>query len=297
MGHSLWDKIIPRFVTTSAFAYLIYTLGWQGKDFSYLHFLTFALIVVLVLVPFVRRIKLPNLIDLETKMESLREETKIELANIRNQISTTWEARISPVQHQWNITGMDEPSMKVLSKLITEDVQPISSLEINDKEKYTRNQFLRKADAHRLRVFTTLFLARPIQIALKEKRPFNKEDMASYWGSGNIDDKINYMVSQLLNGGVELFTPPSEVAEISEGLKSVKDLLEIRNKVNNKEIAPPDQQEAEELFNKTSNAIRGIISGVTLIEWQAILYQVEMMQKIKELYESIDTINDSPSKD
>ncbi len=294
MKHSLWDKTIPRVVTAGAFAYLVYALVWKGEDLSYLHVLVFSLVVALVLVPFARRLKIPSVIDFESKLESLREETKKELGDIRNQISATIETQINPVQHQWTVIGMGEPLVKQLAQSITEEFQRGTSVETVKGDKYTRTWFLRKADSERMRAYDILFVAYHLQIALQQQR--SPEELAIPFPVKVIDERINHMINHLLNGGVELFVPSSEVTKTSEGLKAIKTLLEVRSKVDSQEIEPPSQQETEELLAKIRNTIGGIIAGAILQGSEAIRSRYEIMQKIQELRARFG-INDSPKKE
>lgn len=295
MQSSLWDKMIPRFVAVGGFAYLVYDLVWQKANLNYLHILVFLLIVVLVLVPFARRLKIPNVIEFESKLESLREETRTELVNIRNQISITLEAQISPVQHQWTVIGMGEPSVKQLAQSIVEQFRRVASSDIKKDDKYTRDQFLRRTDSYRARAYDVLFITYHLQMALQNKRLAVEEEDGDFLQK-TMDERIDYFLGNLLSGGIELFVPPSEVSRISECLKALMSLLDIRNKVDSREVEPPDEQEAEILFDKLHNALGGIIAGVVLQGSNSILYRYEIMQKLEELRAKFG-IEDSPKKE
>lgn len=288
MKYSFWGQVIALLVAASAFAYLVYALAWQGEDFRYLHVVTFLLIVALVLAPLAGRLKIWNLIDFQTKMESLREETKKELGDIRNQISTTIETRIAPVQHQWTVLGLGGADAKQLQQLITEAFQRATPPEIGEdisKAESPRIQFLRKADSYRHRAYTCLFMARAIQIAIRDQRSVKDGDIRT----GSIDATINSILDHLLPDGVELFVPPDCMAETAEGLESIKNLLQLRQKVDSEEAEPPPQQESQELFRKVENSVANVLAGAAWQGIQAILYQQEMTRKLKYLRDSLKT--------
>jgi hypothetical protein len=278
-NHSLWDKIIPRAIAIIAFAYLLYALVWQDQELSYLHVVIFALVVALVLVPFARRLKIPSVIDFESKLESLREETRKEIGEIRNQISATLESHVTPIQHQWTVIGMEGPLVKKLAQSITKELQQTTQTKTRKDDKDTRNQFLRKADSYRASANYTLFLAHKMQRAIHDEQlpKGSPEHVLS------VDERINDDVTSLLKEGVQLFVPPEKEGKTVEGLKAIKDLIEIRKKVDSGEEEPPSQKDTEELFAKVEDTIAGIMAGVTLQGWQAILYRNDMIKKLKEL--------------
>jgi hypothetical protein len=291
VNHSLWEKIIPRVIASVAFAYLVYALTWGEEDLSYLHVIIFALVVVLVLAPFARRLKIPSVIDFESKMESLREETKKEIGEIRNQISTTLESHITPIQHQWTVVGMGEPLVKQLAQSITKEFRRTTLTDTIKGAKYTRNQFLRKADAYRMRAFDTLFLAHTIQLAIHGQKPPGKQSK----DTRSDDERINDLISSLPKEEIHFFVPEEYVEETFEGLKAINNLLEIRKKVDSGE-EPPNQKETKKLFATVDDTISGILAGVILQGWNAILYRKDMIQKLKELRESFGIKDDSPSQ-
>lgn len=161
--------------------------------------------------------------------------------------------------------------------------QPEIGEDINKAES-SRMQFLRRADSHRYRVYTTLFFARAIQVAIRERRLLKEGDK----GVGNVNNRIDYMLNQLLQDGVELFVPPDNVAETAECLGTIKNLLELRQKVDSKEAEPPPQQEEQELFRRVEDGVRSVVAGAIWQGSQAILYQQEMMRTLKELRESLN---------
>jgi hypothetical protein len=207
INHLLWEKIIPRVIASVAFAYLVYALTWGDEVLSYLHVIIFALVVVLVLAPFARRLKIPSVIDFESKLESLRGETKKEIGEIKNQISTTLESHVTPVQHQWNVIGMEGPLVQELAKSITKELKQITPTKTGKDNKDKRNRFLRRVDTYRAEAFDILTMAYYMHLAMSEQRPFDKDKDVL---TGSNDEKVDYMINHLLDGGIESFVIPSE---------------------------------------------------------------------------------------
>jgi hypothetical protein len=114
--------------------------------------------------------------------------------------------------------------------------------------------------------------------------------------SDKIDERIIHMINYLLNGGVELFTPPVEVERIAGNMEAIKALLEIRRKVDDTESELPSQQDMEELFTKVGDVLSGIIAGVVLVGWQSILSQIRISQLVEGLKAEYD-IKDTNNKD
>jgi hypothetical protein len=171
---------------------------------------------------------------------------------------------------------MGEP----LVKQITEEFQHGTSVETVKGDKYTRTWFLREADSYRAEAFNILLMAYYMHIAVSEQRPFDKDEDLLV---GSRDEEINHMINHLLDGGLELFVPRSEIKETVEGLQAFRTILEIRRKVDKEQLEIPNQQETQELFGKIGNALSGIRAGIILHGWQAILYRYEIAQKLNEL--------------
>ena len=290
---SSWNQIIPYCVAAIAITYLIYVLVVQGNSLQYIHFWIFLLIVVLVLAPLAGRLKIWNLIDFNAKFESLRKENKKELDQIRSQITSIVQTSIVPMQHQWTVLGVDEQVAKKLAESITEQfkLMPLPNYieDINGVDS-ARIKFLRKADIYRYRAYDILSVARTFQIAIREGRMPELEDM----GSGEIDDRIDYLLNHLLDGGAELFVPPTELAKTTEELKIIDRLLKLYNSVDGKQADVPSEQESSQLFDNIQSGIAGIRAGIMWYGSQAIVAQSNLMLLLKKWKKELVDSSDSP---
>ena len=260
---------------------------WQGTDLSYLHVLIFLLVVALILAPLAGRLKILNLIDFNSKLESFKEETKKDLTDIKNIITTTIETRIAPVQQQWTVLSMSDSEAKQSIESIIKNATGWKSDKEDsiDEAESPRIKFLRKADLYRARAFTVLAIARGIHIAFSDHRMPEAEDITP----GTVDESITSIIDILVVDGVDWLFPSSAVVEITEGFETIKNILELRQKVDSKEVEPPSEQESEELFSKVEDSIRGIAAGVIIRGSDAVIYQQAMSKAIEELQDSLNT--------
>jgi hypothetical protein len=278
---SSWNQIIPYFVAAIATAYLIYVLVVQGDSLQYIHFWIFLLIVVLVLAPLAGRLKIWNLIDFNSKFESLRTETKEEIGQIRSQITSIVQTSVTPMQHQWTVLGVDEQITRKLAESIAEQFQLVpSSHDLEDIKKAdpARIRFLRTADYYRSCAYNVLSIAFMFQIAILEHRKPTAADISS----GSTDDQIGHMLKHILDGGVKLFVPSEEVARITEELKDIAKLLDLCKSVDSKEAEVPSEQETNQLFGNVHSGLGGIWAGIIINGSQAFIAQQNIMQMLEE---------------
>jgi hypothetical protein len=290
---SVWNQIVPYVVAAIATAYLIYVLVVQGDPLQFIHFWIFLLVVVLVLAPLAGRLKIWNLIDFDSKFQSLRNETKKELDQIRNQVSSVVQTSIVPMQHQWTVLGVDERMAKKLSESIEEQFKLMSlHRHLNGTKEIdsTRIQFLRRADFYRSRIYVVLSAAHFFHIVIREGRIPESGEL----GPDATDGRISHTLKHILDGGVELFVPPEEVAKTIEELRSIEKLLDLYRSVDSKETNVPSEQEGDQLFDNINSGLSGILAGVLLYGSQAIVAQQNVKRVLKELKEEWEVSSESP---
>ena len=234
------------------------------------------------------------MIEFESKLESLRGETKKELGDIRNQISNVIDMRVSPAQYQTNILNLGE--MTELTKVLESLKQPHITVSSIDKKapEHTREDFLSKAEIRRGRAFTVLVIAREFQEAILEHKAIDTKVVFE----GTIDEKIRHMSKTLLDRGVKVLFPfvivgengdqvPVSISEITEGLQLIDSFLDIRQKVENREIIVP--HDADELLNNIEKAILNIKAAVIVLGTNLIVSDYNLQRKLIELQKWLDT--------
>ncbi|MBM4447211.1 MAG: hypothetical protein FJ023_07680 [Chloroflexi bacterium] len=288
---SLWNQIIPYCVATIAIAYLIYVLAVQGNPIQYIHFWIFVLVVALVLAPLAGKLKIWNLIDFNSKFESLREENRRELDQIRNQITSVVQTSIVPMQHQWTVLGIDDNIAKKLAESITErfkslTLPTVKGIKIDDP---THLQFLRKAYRYRSSAYEILSTACAFKTAIREHRILRPQEL----GSGTNDDRINYMLKFILDGGVELFVPPPKMAKTIKQLQDIQKLLELSKKLDRKETDLPSEKDINKIFNNVHDSLAWISAGIVIIGSQAIIVNQNINMLVKKWKDSSDSLIDN----
>lgn len=295
---TFWEQTFPRIaaivIAILAFAYLLYDLLVRGNELSGLHLGILLIVLALVLATIASRLKIVNFLDFNSKLESLREETTHELRGLRNQISTAIDLRIRPEQHQMTIFNMGgslaKPVLEQLVKQYQASTIPAAGVD-NKRTEYSREQFLRRADTYRARAYTILVLARAFQTSILEHRTPEPDDT----GNGSIDERIVYLVEKLIDDGLQIIIPfhiekdtkeniqPQILEETTVNLRLLNSLLDLRNKVDNEEIPLPSRDEVDELIDKVADALSTVQVAIAYRGTLAIMYEYEMMSKIKEL--------------
>ncbi len=286
---SFFEQWLPRLIALSIFAYLIYSLIFRGDTFSGLHIGALAIILALILAPMASRLKVLkvlNFIEFSSKLDDLKreqQETKSQLSELRNQISTVVSTRVSPIQ----IVTTD--GSKVVRELF-------SSLKETAKEegkdtKYTREEFLRQAYGYRSRAYVLLLMTMHFQIAMREHRAPEVADFAG----DTMDEKIPNMIKRILDNGLDSVFPIRLIdeksgetrsvitPEIIEGLQLINSLLGLSQKIENDEIELPPRLEINNLFDKIHDALVTIGLGLEVVGTNFILYQYRVANMIKEL--------------
>ncbi len=284
-----WEQIFSRIIAVGILAYLIYSLVFIGQVLTGLHVWMALIALVLVLVPMASRLKIFNFLDFTSKIDNIQkeqQETKNALVELRSQISAAIDVRVSPVQHQTNILSLSSININELMKLAQSSTPGATETTIKEPQ-YTINRFLRRANLHRSRAFSILFIARHFQEAL-----LNHELGKDIAPEETLDEKIHSMSKSLLdkgldklfpihivdeNGKTELFS----ISEISEGLQLVDSFLDMYQKIDKQEMQVPDN--ADELLNKIEHTMYLIQSGIVILGTSTIVSEYNLRQTFAQL--------------
>jgi len=272
---SFFEQWLPRLIALSIFAYVIYSLTFRGDTFSGLHIGALAIILALILAPMASRLKVLNFIEFSSKLNDLKreqQETKSQLSELRNQISTVVSTRVSPIQI---VTTNGSVVRELFSSLKKKEKE-----EEKDTE-YTREEFLRRAYGYRSRAYALLNLTTAFQIAMREHRAFEVADFAE---GDTMDEKIPNMIKRILDNGLDSVFPirlidekSGEIRsvitpEIIEGLKQINSLIDLSQKIENDEIELPPHLEINNLFDKVGDALATIGVGLEVVGTNFILF-------------------------
>jgi len=251
------------------------------------------IMLVLVLAPMARRLKIFNLVDFNSKFNDLQkeqQETKVQLSELRNQISNVMNMDVRSAQYQTNILNFGDV-IKLLPAL--EAHTTVSTLDKKDPEQ-VRQDFLSKAEIRRGRVFSVLAIARELQEAILE----HKAIAAKVVIGDTFDDKISHMSKALIDRGINVLFPfailgekgnevPLTISEITEGLQLIDNFLNVRQKVENREIAVPN--DADELLHKIEQAILRIKAAVIVLSTNLIVSEYNLQRSLTQIRKWLDS--------
>lgn len=295
---SFFEQWLPRLIAVIVLAYLVYSLCFRGDALSNLHIIALAIIVVLVLAPMANRLKLFNFIDFSSKLNNVAQEqqkTKRELNELRNQISTFVSMRVSPIQ----VVTMN--GSKALRELLTglrnTETEVVSPVSIKKDDKYTKEEFLRRAYGYRFRAYTLLYIVRAFQVASLEHRLLELTDFPE---GSTMDEKMRNILKKILDNGLDAVFPiriideksgettPAITLEDVENIQLINSLIDLCQKVENNEIELPSRHDIDSLFDKIQEALATIAAGLEVVGTHAILYQYRMINAIESLKKEIE---------
>jgi hypothetical protein len=288
---SFFEQWLPRLIALAIFAYVIYSLVFKGDKFSGLHVGALAIILVLILAPMASRLKVFNVIEFSSKLNDLKreqQETRSQLNELRNQISTVVSTSVNPIQ----IFTMDGSIVREL----------FSSLKKTEKEEkkdreYTKEEFLRRSYGYRSKAYVLLLMTMDFQIATREHRAFELADQVE---GNTMDEIIPKMVKRILDNGLDSVFPimltdekngeerSVITPEIVEGLEEINSLIDLSQKIENDEIELPSRLDIDSLFNKVGNALATIGLGLEVVGINSILFQYKMTSAINALRKEIE---------
>lgn len=289
---SFFEQWLPRLIALSIFAYVIYSLIFKGDKFSGLHVGALAIILVLILAPMASRLKVLNFIEFSSKLNDLKreqQETRSQLSELRNQISTVVSTRVNPIQ----IVTTDG------SKVVRELLLSLKKTEKAEEKgmKYTREEFLWRSYGYRYRAYVLLHMTMAFQIAMREHRAF---ELADYENGNTMDEKIPNMIKRILDNGLDSVFPIRLIdeksgetrsvitPEIVEGLRQINSLIALSQKIENNEIELPPRLEIDSLFDRIKDAISTIGLSLEVVGTNSILYQYRVTSAIEALQKEIE---------
>lgn len=287
---------MPRIIAIGILVYLVYSLVIIGDTLRDLHIWVLAIMLALVLAPMASRLKILNIVDFSSKLNNLTKEqkkTKSELTELRNQISSYIDIRVKPVQQQTAIFSL--ANVKELQNAMQELKQPLTGdeSEIVEKEpESARQQFLMKADSYRHVARNILHTAFTFQIAILKRRLAGSKDKIK---GNTTDEKIRYLLRKVLDNGTKTILPimlvdektkdikPLDWEGIAADLQQLETLLDLRQKILDREIQLPQQDYIDKVFDRVNSALQNIAAGISIMGSAAIIYQYDMTNKIREL--------------
>ena len=285
------EQWLPRLIAVSIFAYLIYSLIFRGDAFSALHIYALVMVLALILVPMAGRLKVFNVIEFSSKLNALKreqQETRSQLNELRNQISTVVSTHVSPIQ----IFTTDGSAVR----------EVFSSLKKTEKEEkkdreYTKEEFLRRSYGYRSKAYVLLLLTMDFQIATREHRAVELADQVE---GNTISEKIPNLVKRILDNGLDSVFPIKLIdeeggetrsvitPEIVEALKQINSLIDLSQKIETGEAELPPRLEIDRLFDKIGNALATIGLGLEVVGTSSILYQYRVTSAIEALRKEIE---------
>jgi len=315
---SFFEQWLPRLIALGVFAYLIYSLLFRQDEFSWLHIAALAIVIALILAPMASRLRVLNFIDFSSKLNDVmqeQQETKSQLSEIRNQMSTFVSTRVNPIQIM--TTNGSEVFRELFSSFRKTESGVDSTVSIEKGIEYTKEKFLRHAYGYRYRAYTLLLMTMYFQLAMREHREFEQGDFVvgdtmdamrehrefeqgDFVVGDTMDETIPDMIKRVLDNGLDTVFPIRVIdeksgetrsvitPEIVEGLKQINSLLDLYQKIENDETELPSRLDIDSLFDKIADALNTISLSLKLVGTNSILYQYRMLNTIETLKREIE---------
>jgi len=284
---AFWKDDLPRIVAiviaVATFVYLLYDLTIRGNDLSMLHLWILLIILALVLGSIASRLKIFNFIDFNSKVDSLRRETKRELAEIRTKVSAIVETQTTQRQFTiMNLISGSDPDM--LARSLEKQYRTLEKPQVGEGEsrlESEKDKFLRRVDTLIKRAYDVLFIARALQIAISNNRiPAAAEDNL---GTGDIEKRTAYLIGAFLDGGIEVLIPKVETDNAKRNLEQILKLINIKSKCESENEQLPPYKEVDKMFDDAYDGLGTIAAGTVLYASAAIVDHKRIMNKIEEL--------------
>jgi uncharacterized membrane-anchored protein YhcB (DUF1043 family) len=293
---SFLEQWLPRLVALGILAYLVYSLLFKQDHFTWLHIIALAMAIGLILAPMASRLRVSNLIDFKSKLDGLEQEqreTKAQLNELTNQISTTISMRVNPVQ-VISLQGYQQ----LISNIQESESRLPNTTTANEGRKYTKVEFLRLVNGYRNRAFPLLLLTRAFQKTINEHR-YPPSDSATE--DMTMDEHIKYLVNTILENDLRTAFPievideksgktrpfPIITPDVIEGLRQINSLLDLSQSIETGKQELPSPSDIDNLFDKVSNALSTIGAGLEIVATNSILYRYAVTSAIKSLEEKI----------
>ncbi len=274
------DRIAPLTVAAALLAYLIYALLVNGQAFTALHLGAFALVTLLVVVPFATRIRIPNIIELDTKLSKLHEQTEQELGQLRNAIATITNVHVNPVLNQYTLLG-SENQFKQMVEALTAAPRKDEVIVENGGIESERTRFIHQTHCVLNDAQMTLKVARVIQIAYEEKRLFksDQEDL----GPEDPFERTNFLIDCMVHGGLKYFVPEDKQPATITRLETYRKLAVIYADVYRRKRKPPGPDQADIMVKAVGEMTARILAMVALFSGEAVASQRRIAEAIPYL--------------
>lgn len=293
MKANILKLVIPYLIAILAFAYLVYTLGLKGVALDYMHFWVFLLVVFLVLAPLAERLKLFNVIDFNSKIEALRQETTRELSEIRNQISSNVSSHVTPIQNQWTLVGVDaEIAGQLIQKFRENPRNAAIPTKDSEGECPSRIEFIRRVERCVYRSYDALAIAHAMQITYIEKRMIEPRDLVD----GDVEDKVDHHLNNLLRDGLRPFVPDQEIFNTTNQLMNLKKLIDLYRMIKLGKDDPSDQEEWEDIISSAHEGITGISIGIAIQSSQLIQASISLRDYITSKKKELGLDEQAPDR-
>jgi len=294
---AFWRDDLPRLVAiviaVATFAYLLYDLIIRGNDLSMLHLWILLVVLALVLGSIASRLRIFNFLDFNSKVDSLRKETKRELGEIRNQVSAIVKTQTTQRQFTvMNLISGSDPEM--LAQSLEKQYRTLEKPQVGEGEislESEKDKFLTRVESLIMRAYDIFFVARALQIAISSNRlPTATEDNL---GTGDIEKRTEYLIEAFLDGGIEVFVPIIERHDTKLNLEQILKLINIKSKCHSENEQLPPYKEVDKMFDDAYDGLGSIAAGIVLYASAAIVSHNQIMSKIEELKDKFGISGDA----
>lgn len=254
MMNTFRDRIALLTVAAALLAYLIYALFVDGQAFTALHLGAFALVTLLVLVPFATRIRIPNIIEFDTKLSKL---------------------------HEQNTLPVSENQFKQMVEALAAAPRKDEVIVENGGIESERTRFIHQTHCVLDDAQMTLKVARVIQIAYEEKRLFksDQEDL----GPEDPFERTNFLIDCMVHGGLKYFVPEDERAATITLLETYRKLAVIYADVYRRKKKPPGPDQTNIMVRAVGEMTSSILAMVALFSGGAVASQRRIEEAIPYL--------------
>ena len=284
---AFWKDDLPRLVAiavaVATFIYLLYDLTVRGNGFTLTHLWILLVVVALVLGSIASRLKIFSFIDFKSEVDSLRTETRRELAGIRNQVSAMVETQTT--QRQLTIMNLIQGSdSEKLAESLEKQYQTLERPQAGESKSALqpeRDKFFRRVENLIRRAYGVFFIARALQIAIVSHRI--PAGAGADLGTGDVEERTKHLVEVLLNEDIGVFVPANEKDNTTRKLEQILKLINIKRECDSGSEELPPYEEVDRMFDDAYDVIGDIAAGTAIFASAAIVSYGNIMSTIEEL--------------
>lgn len=277
---SVFNRFVCLTLAGMILAYLAYALIIERQPLSVLFLGALALVTLLVVVPFVSRVKIPNLIELDARIDHLKDQTEQNAAEMRNVVKSISSVRVEPVLNQVTVLGGTAELRKIMDALSAERDDHKAG-DPKDQDEDALDRFMRDTRHLLGDVLMTLKLARVISIASEQKRQFDSADL----GPETFAERVPFLVSKMIEGDLRTFLPDGTDLQQKtiESLKVYEELCDIYVKVRAKQTHPPSAERTQHMLAEIYQMNEDIMAAVGAFSMRAAVAQRRVQDAIPYL--------------